>query len=193
MQKDELIEQFIASFEKLDEMAEFPETHPLVRQFAVGSPDRYGRLRWRAMKVQTDPSHLDQLLEKLPARFPPLFEQLVLSYRWAEVDLRLFRLLANPPGPDLMGMLNEMEKPSTIWENLLPSGLIQFGMGPDMDFDPVCFDIRSRTKRKDYKIVKVDHEEILCNNRVRVVAELAPSFEQLMVQTIALANQAGKS
>jgi hypothetical protein len=92
-----------------------------------------------------------------------------------------------------MGMLDEMEKPSAIWENLLPSGLIQFGMGPDIDFDPVCFDIRSRTKRKDYKIVKIDHEEILCNNRIRVVAELAPSFEQLMLQTIALANQAGES
>jgi hypothetical protein len=78
MQQNELIEQFIASFEKLDEMAEFPETHPLVRQFAVGSPDPYGRLRWRPMKVRTDSSQLTPLLEKLPARFPPLFEQLAL-------------------------------------------------------------------------------------------------------------------
>ena len=57
-----------------------------------------------------------------------------------------------------------------------------------MDYDPVCFDIRSRTKSKDYRIVKIDHEEILCNHRVKVVAELAPSFERLMLQTIERAN-----
>lgn len=59
-----------------------------------------------------------------------------------------------------------------------------------MDYDPVCFDIRSRTKSKDYRVVKIDHEEILCNNRVKVVSELAPSFERLMVQTIELADRA---
>jgi hypothetical protein len=58
-----------------------------------------------------------------------------------------------------------------------------------MDYDPVCFDIRERTKGKDYPIVKIDHEEILCNNRVKVVAELAPSFEKLMLQTIDRASQ----
>jgi hypothetical protein len=32
--------------------------------------------------------------------------------------------------------------------------------------------------------VKIDHEEILCNNRVKVVAELALGFEELVRQTI---------
>jgi hypothetical protein len=184
MQHQELIEQFVASFEKLDEMAEFPEIVPLVRQLAVGSPDSYGRLHWRPMKIHTDPSQIELLHTKFPARLPPLFEQLVLSYRWAEVDLQSFRLLANPPGPDLSGLLGEMAKDPAFRKSLPPAGFIQFGMGPDMDYDPVCFDIRARTKSKDYKIVKIDHEEILCNNRIKVVTELAPSFEQLMLQTI---------
>jgi hypothetical protein len=188
MPEDKLIERFIASFEKLDELAEFPETHPLIRQLAVGDPDSYGRQRWKPMAMHTDPDELEPLLAKLPARFPPLFERLVLSFRWAEVDLQSFRLLANPPGPDLAGLLKEMSKAPAFLESLLPAGYIQFGMGADMDYDPVCFEIRSRTKRKDYRIVKIDHEEILCNNRVKVVAELAPSFERLMLQTIALAD-----
>jgi hypothetical protein len=32
--------------------------------------------------------------------------------------------------------------------------------------------------------VKIDHEEILCNNRIKVVGELAPSFRALVLQTI---------
>ena len=30
----------------------------------------------------------------------------------------------------------------------------------------------------------IDHERILCKERVRIVAELAPSFEELMLRTI---------
>jgi hypothetical protein len=188
MRQNELIERFVASFGKLNEMAEFPKIHPLVQQLAVGSPDSYGRQRWRPMKIHSEASQLEPLRAKFPARLPPLFEQLVLSYRWAEVDLQSFRLLANPPGPDLSGLLDQMTKDPAFWKSLPPAGYIQFGRGPDMDYDPVCFDIRSRTKQKDYRIVKVDHEEILCNNRVKVVAELAPSFEELMLQTITRAE-----
>ena len=61
--------------------------------------------------------------------------------------------------------------------------------GPDLDYDPVSFDLKSRNKNGDYRIVKIDHEEILCNNRIRVVAELAPSFEHLVRQTIDQANR----
>jgi hypothetical protein len=60
-----------------------------------------------------------------------------------------------------------------------------------MDYDPVCFDIKKRTKSNDYRIVKIDHEEILCNNRIKVVSELAPSFEQLMIETISRASKTG--
>jgi hypothetical protein len=190
MRQDGLIERFIASFDKLDEMTENPEIYPLVSQLAVGSPDPYGRLRWSPMKVSTDASQLDFLMAKLPARLPPLYEQLILSYRWAEVDLRTFRLLPNPPPAGLDAMFTEMSRDPAFWKSLPQAGYIQFGRGPDMDYDPVCFDIRSRTKSKDYRVVKIDHEEILCNNRVKVVSELAPSFERLMVQTIELADRA---
>ena len=57
-----------------------------------------------------------------------------------------------------------------------------------MDSDPVCFDIRSGTNSKDYRIVKIDHGEILCNYRVKVVKEIAPSFRHLVLQTIERAN-----
>ncbi len=121
--------------------------------------------------------------------FPPLFERLVLSYRWAEVDLGPYRLIANPPGSGLDALLHQMSKDPIIWNCLLEAGYMQFGKGPDSDYDPICFDTSARTENDDYKIVKVAHEQILCNNRVEIVAELAPSFEQLMLDTTDRANR----
>ena len=189
MTEHDLLEQFVASFEKFDDMMSTSrELDPVSWELRIVEPDQYGFIQWRPAKVSTEPRLLDPLYEKLPARFPPLYEELVLSYRWAEVDLQSFRLLANPPGPNLSGLLAEVERDKGLTESLIPAGYIKFGKGPDVDYDPVCFDIKSRTKRKDYRIVKIDHEEILCNYRVKVVAELAPSFEQLVRQTISRAR-----
>jgi hypothetical protein len=42
-------------------------------------------------------------------------------------------------------------------------------------YDPVCFDIGLR-KNYDYRIVKIDHEEILCNQRIEVFLKLRRAF-----------------
>jgi hypothetical protein len=185
-----LIERFVASFTELDEMSANEVTNPVGWQLSVGQPDEYGFKRWQPVEVNTDRSLLELLYSKLPARFPPLYERLILSYRWAEVDLQNYRLLANPPGPDLSGLLAEMSKDKVLWSALLQAGYIQFGKGSGGDYDPVCFEIKSRKKNGDCRIVKIDHEEILCNNRVKVKAELAPTFEQVALHTIEQANQA---
>jgi hypothetical protein len=178
---DLLLERFVASFEKLDEMR---VSDPIAQQLATGDRDEHLCSRWRPIKVDTEPSLLDPVYSMVPGRFPPLFERLVLSYRWAEVDLGSYRLMANPPGTSLDALLHEMSKDPIIWNCLLEAGYIQFGKGPDIDYDPVCFDVSTRTKNDDCKIVKIDHEEILCHDRVKMVAELAPTFEQLMLDTI---------
>lgn len=183
-----LVERFVASFEKLDEMT---VSDAIGQQLATADRDQHRSGRWRPTKVYTEPSLLDPIYSTVPSRFPPLFERLVLSYRWAEVDLGSYRLLANPPGTRLDALLHEMSKDPIIWNCLLGAGYIQFGKGPDIDYDPVCFDISTQKKNGDYKIVKIDHEQILCHNRVQTVAELAPTFEQLMLDTIDRANRNG--
>ncbi|MGB9122389.1 MAG: hypothetical protein WCE73_17365, partial [Candidatus Angelobacter sp.] len=159
----------------------------------VGDTDLSDFKHWEPAKVETSPTDLAEVYAKLPARFPRLFERMVLSYRWAEVDLGTYTLLANPPGPDLTGLLRQISKDPGLWEALIPAGSIQFGKGPDLDYDPVCFDIKTRKQGGDCRIVKIDHEEILCNNRVKVVAELAPSFYPLVLQTIQRAKQRSSS
>ena len=179
-----LIDRFVASFGELDDMSANELLDPVAWGLATGELDRYGDKRWRPIRTNTSRDALEPIYAKLPARFPPIYEQLVLSYRWAEVDLQSYRLLANPAGPALSGLLEEMSKDSAIWNSLRAAGYAQFGKGPDMDYDPVCFDFARRDKNQDCRIVKIGHEEILCHDRVKVIAELAPSFEQLVLRTI---------
>jgi hypothetical protein len=179
-----LVERFVASFEKLDEMKADEILDPVAWQLASGEADNLGWKSWRPARFSTDRSELDAIYAKLPARLPHLYERLVLSYRWAEVELGFFTLLANPPGATLSGLFHEMSKDQILWDVLLKKGFVRFGKGADFGYDAVCFDLSARKKNGDCRIVKVDHEEILCNNRVKVVAEVATSFENLVIATI---------
>jgi hypothetical protein len=189
MKDEELLESYVAAFPRLDEMVVDVTWFPATAELFVGDTDLSDYKKWEVIRVDTLPQQLEEGYTRLPARFPRLFELMVLLYRWAEVDLGTYTLLANPPGPNLNEFFRQISKDLGLWEALIPAGFIQFGKGPDLDYDPVCFDIKTRKQGGDYRIVKIDHEEILCNNRVKVVAEIAPSFYQLVLQTIELAKK----
>src|ERR1035437_9749397 len=144
-----LVERFVATFEKLDELVAYDDDDPVAWELAFGERDQYGGKQWRPIKVSTDFSQIETIYSKLPGRFPPLYERLILSYRWAEVDLQSCRLLANPPGPGLDHFLQRLSKDPAIWKCTSETGYIRFGMGADMDYDPVCFDLSSRKKNGD--------------------------------------------
>jgi hypothetical protein len=180
----QLLDQFVACWRKLDGCDLRESIDDLSFNLPPDSPLRAQHHHWLPLRLATDQSMLEAVYAKLPARFPPLYEQLVLSYRWLEVDLQLYRLHANPPGPGLSGLLGRILKDEFLSGFLLKNGFIPFGKGTDMDYDQVCFDLTRRKKNREFEIVKLDHEEILCNERIRVVAKLAPSFEQLVRQTI---------
>ncbi len=57
--------------------------------------------------------------------------------------------------------------------------------GPGGNYDPVCFQISTRHGNHEYKILRLDHEAILCNERVVVVEHIASSFRQLVLDVIA--------
>ena len=183
-----LVDNFVDCFEKLDDLRTYFELDPLAWELAFGESDEDGLKRWKPIRVSTERTALDRLYDVLPAPFPPLYEQLILSYRWAQVDLGTFRLLANPPSQNLDRLLKEVSHDRGMMEMLIPNGCLQFGKGPDVDYDAVCFDFHRRGKDGDCPVVKIDHEEILCNFRFRKVAELAPSFRSLMERVIKESN-----
>ncbi len=138
---------------------------------------------WRPMRVQTPSDALRTLYESVPGPLPPLYERLILMWHWAEVDLGTFRVLPNYP-PPLYGLVRVLQADSFMFRVLSSNNLVQFGKGPDIDYDPVCFDLNQRGPDGDCAVVKLDHEEILNRERLRVVGVLAGSFRELVHQTI---------
>jgi len=187
----ELLHQFLAAWPKLNSFRVIENLDPDVREFSLGTPgadpiDSF----WEPLELKTPLEQLEFIYAKLPCRFPTLYEDLILNYRWPDVDLRLYTLLGNPIGFDLSGLLAAIATRDKFMNPfLLKNGFIPFAKGSDMDYDPICFDLRFRRKDRELGIVKLDHEEILVHERINVIAEVASSFEDLVRMTIATAEQ----
>ena len=123
---------------------------------------------------------LSALAVRLPARFPPLYEQLVIAYRWPEpADLGPLALLPNPPGPDLAGLATGIFRDPGLTDPLLAAGHLPFALVPGSG-DPVCFDTTRRHPDRDAPIVRIDPAEIRGSSKVQVIEEIAPSFRQVV-------------
>jgi hypothetical protein len=59
-------------------------------------------------------------------------------------------------------------------------GFIQIGRPASGSYDPICFDLRSRTKSGEAGIVRLDHEEVLINDSIRVAEKVADRFVELL-------------
>lgn len=125
---------------------------------------------------------LDRIYQELPARLPRLYERLLLTFMWDDVELPSLLLLGNP---GLDELLTSLLYDRYLAEALLPNGFIPFGRAPGGGYDPICFNTRGRAGRYDCQIVQADHEDILCHGRLRIREIVAPSFRalvQLMIE-----------
>jgi hypothetical protein len=150
-----------------------------------------------AAKLESQGVHIERannlaLLEKLeagvPKKLPQSFESLLLRYSFPPFDAGGITFFGwKSDSSELFHVLPPNE--GTLSELLLPSGYVQIGRPDTGDFDAVCFDLNSAKQNREYRIVRADHEEILCNFRVRIVEELWPSFsnfaERCDISTIA--------
>ena len=187
---DVLLEQFVLAFGAFDDMVASKELDPHAWALRRGSPGRFGAA-WRPRRVQLAPTALARVHARLPARYPALFERFLSTYRWAEVELHACRLLASPRGRGLSGFVAAVFQDKALVETLLPAGYLQFGKGPGGTYDPVCFDTSRSTGADGSPVIQLDHEEILCWGRLKVVKELAPSFRHLVGEVIESARALG--
>jgi hypothetical protein len=90
-----LLKRFVASFGMSDDRVDIENASDVVG--LVGDTrDDNGLLRWALRAIETPPAVLNDVYKRLPGPFPTLYERLLLSYRWATVDLEVVSLLANP-------------------------------------------------------------------------------------------------
>lgn len=131
------------------------------------------------IRPENNASRLHELEARLPKRLPQSFTSLLSRYSfppfdacgisffgWESLSTGLFETV-----PAAKGSLSEL---------LLPSGYVQFGQPDTGDFDAVCFDLNAPQQNREHRIVQVDHEQILCNSRVKIRRELWSSFRELV-------------
>lgn len=187
MSDQKLLQQFVDSFERLDEMIA-PDAAPmelLIEQKMDEWDSWRDELKWQPKYIKTNPEILAPLYSRIAGRFPLLYEQLVLSFRWLEVDLEVIRLLGNPPGSDFTDLTEATFNDPVIAEVLIPAGFIPFARS-SINYDPICFDLNTMTSQRDCPIIQFEHEAILSDFKIGKHWQCWTSFRDLMTDVIFL-------
>ena len=131
------------------------------------------------IRAEDNASRLRALQERLPKRIPQSFESLLSRYSFPTFDV--FGISLFGWDSDSTAILGEASAPkNSLSEVLIPAGYVQIGRPATGHFDAICFDLNHHAQNREYRVVQADHEEILCNRRVRVTEELWPSFAKLV-------------
>ena len=158
-----ILTRFIATLSGVGDLAIYDPSRELPAELDAGNDGSQWSLRlWKPAAIVTPRAAMEELYRRIPHRFPPLYEELALSYRWLEVQLDgLVELYANTPGPDLEAVFSKMTRDRAMTDVLFQRGLLPFGKAADGNYDPVCFDTARVRADGDSPIVRVEHEALL--------------------------------
>jgi hypothetical protein len=132
-----------------------------------------------AIRRENNASRLQDLEAKLPKRLPPSFETFLSRYSFPSFDAAGTSFFGwGPESKELFEVASPHKDP--VSELLGPAGYFQIGRPDTGSFDAICFDMNGKKKNREHRIVLADHEEILCNSRIKIRAELWPSFRKLL-------------
>jgi len=131
------------------------------------------------IREEDNKARLESLEAKLPKRLPQSFGSLLSQYSFPAFDVEGISLFGWESASNAYTDEASAAKGS-LSELLIPAGYVQIGQ-PDTDsFDAICFDLNQKCQNREYRIVQVEHEQILCNWRVKVSDEPWPSFIKLV-------------
>ena len=132
---------------------------------------------WRIVR-RDNSARVNQLQQRTGRPFPPSFHYFLANYSFPAFESGPVLLFANTGEDTFWELEKKLFKDPHMSPALLRAGLLQIGNPFFYDYDPVCFDCKAPHPEK--RIVQVDHEEILCHDRIQIVKEIAPSFPDLL-------------
>lgn len=180
-----LIQRFVDCFQRLDDST-YTHDEPPPPELNLGpDPDDWNALRWAPAAITTPTEALN--IFPFTDSLPKIYLQIVLSYRWVEVDLHLLRFGGNPPGDGLQLLSESMFSDPVLTQTLKPNGYIRFGMAADC-YDPICFDL-NRALDGDCPVVQIDHESVLTHGKIGDVVTLFDTFRELVLAVLELDNE----
>ena len=177
---DKLVDEFVkyVNSHNLEPQAddEIPE------ELRLGPAQIDGYFDWKIKPISPNP-WIQDLVQKLPKKFPQPYLSLIERYRFCNFDVATVMFLANTGRPVFQELSRKVFSDAGLYPTMHKNGFLQFGMTYTGDYDPMCFDMRQES-RGDAPIVRLDHEEILINNRIKIVERVAPSFSEFMRSAI---------
>ena len=151
----------------------------LCRRSVAGN---HGYCDWQIVPAKAE-SWLVQLASRLPYQWPLTFHALISRYQFPSFccsPLEFYSVgLANPSDDSYelrTAVLRDPALVSVLWEH----GYLPFARPEDSSYDPVCFHCVNVTGASEPAVVRIDHEGVLCRNRIRVRQVLAPAFHLLL-------------
>lgn len=139
--------------------------------------------RWE-IRPASDNAWVVPLESRLPYPFPTMYRSLISQFRFAEFEVGPVMFLANTGTNAVFNELSRIWADDPFPNELLRYGFLQFGRQAGGGYDPVCFAMKQR-KAGDAPLVQLDHEEVLIRNRIRIQAEIAPSFNVFVQRVVA--------
>ncbi|MBX7172499.1 MAG: SMI1/KNR4 family protein [Pyrinomonadaceae bacterium] len=125
---------------------------------------------------------IDEFETNLPKRLPVSFHSLISRYSFNSFDYNGLLFFANNNSDENLSIV--VFKDRFISELTLQDGFIQFARPDDGSYDPICFDTNISRSRREFPIVRIDHESILCRNKVQILETVSDSFLKLALEKI---------
>jgi hypothetical protein len=127
-----------------------------------------------------EPPWLAPFEQSLPFRLPPSYRSLVVRYRFPAIVAGTVNLFGSLDGNSYDDVVVASSRDPVLSSVTRSNGFIQIGRPASGSYDPICFDLRSRTKSGEAGIVRLDHEEVLINDSIRVAEKVADRFVELL-------------
>jgi hypothetical protein len=118
--------------------------------------------------------------QSLPFRLPPSCRSLLLRYRFPATVAGTVNLFGNLDGKSYDDFAVASRRDPVLSSVTQSNGFIQIGRPASGSYDPICFDLRSRSRSGEAGIVRLDHEEILINDSIHIAEKVADSFVELL-------------
>jgi hypothetical protein len=158
----------------------FMNVHELIDRLAVSIAQA-----GHGIQPISDAPWITELEQKLPRRLPASFRSLVTRYAFPPLQVGELSLFGNQGTVDVEEMSIAIFQDPIIAAGTLRAGYIQFARPATGSYDPICFDARHTASNREFPIVRLDHEELLCHDRIHVSGKLAASFYRFASNIVA--------
>ena len=119
---------------------------------------------------------IESLEKLLPKRFPVSYGSLITRYAFPAFDAGGIHFFANTGNHSLDELSVAIFQDPLIGQMTHANGFIMFARPEGGSYDPICFDARRSANNREYPIVRLNHEDILCRNEIGSPTKIADSF-----------------